>query len=165
MKKALLLCMITVLFFAGCNKDQKAVKRLDGNWQVTEITVDGTVIQSKLLELSNFIMKDSIADFTGITSYSFQECKVKKDNCDGTMYGTVMDSSVVKLSGLDFPFIYTISDKGGKIDFTVAFNDTIAATTTTATIIEQTKTSFIFEIGATKTIITLEKEGTESKDE
>lgn len=165
MKKALLLCMITVLFFAGCNKDQKAVKRLDGYWQVTEITVDGTVIQSKLLEeeLSNFIMKDSIADFTGITSYSFQECKVKKDNCDGTMYGTVMDSSVIKLSGLDFPFTYTISDKGGKIDFTVAFNDTIAATTTTATIIEQTKNSFIFEIGATK--ITLEKEGTESEDE
>lgn len=157
MKKALLLCILTALFFAGCNKNQKAVKRLDGNWQVTEVTVDGAAVQS------NFIIKDSIADFSNITRYSFQECKVKKDNCDGTMYGTMMDSSVIKLSGLDFPFNYEITDKGGTINFTVAFDDAIAATTTAATIVEQTKTSFIFEVDGTQ--ITLEKEGTDNEEE
>ena len=93
MKKLSLFFITALLIIGACSKDQKTVNRLEGDWKITEVTVDGVAEPDS-----------SYRDAT----YSFEKCKVKKTSCDGTFTE----------DGKALPFTYKITDKGTKITMT-----------------------------------------------
>jgi hypothetical protein len=130
MRKFLLLIALPVVaMVAGCNKDQTVVKHLDGKWKTTSVTYDGVAAPSE--------------DYAGVT-YSFTTCKVAKGDCNGTMSYTDATKG-----NIDFPFTYSISDKGTKIMIKVNFLG--QTDITNGDIIEHSKTKFIYSVNEDET--------------
>jgi hypothetical protein len=114
-KVSYLMLALMLAFFISCNKDQKVVKELDGTWTVTSATTNGQPDPS----------------FNG-AKYSFTKCKVKKEECDGT----------IMASGFTIPFKYKVTDKGTKITITTDFLG--QKDTQNATITEHSKSKMVF---------------------
>jgi hypothetical protein len=121
--------VFAALFFTACSKDQVAVRKLDGKWQVTKETTtlnNGTPITTPVADL-------------GDIRYEFTKCKQKKEGlCDGKI--------VAALGGFNFeiPFGYMVEDKGETL---IIDEDNDTATTTDqnrATIVELSKDKCIF---------------------
>ncbi len=118
MKKTnLLLVAFMLIIVAACNKDQKVVKQLDGTWKVSSIVVDGT--------------PEPASSFDDDT-YTFNSCKVKKDDCDGT----------ITTDGMSIPFTYNVSEKGKKFSMTMNFFG--FSFSQTGDILEHSKDKFVF---------------------
>ncbi len=94
MKKIILSAFAFSFLLIACSKDQKVVNSLEGNWKVSKSMVNGVALADSL--------------FSG-TTYSFEKCKVKKEDCSGTL----------SEDGKSVPFTYKISEKGEK--FTMKF--------------------------------------------
>lgn len=120
-----LLAAITVI--SACSKDQKVVKELEGTWTVTATTVDGVA------------QPDST--FSG-TTYTFNKCKVKKENCNGTL-----EADLGIFGSLSFGFQYNIADKGE------TFNMIVLGETTSSTIVEHSDSKFVFSTSDTSGVI------------
>jgi hypothetical protein len=106
------------------NKDQQVVKQLaSGEWEVTEMTVNGISLPD--------------TSYSG-TNYTFEKCKVSKGACDG-----VMSAPDPTKGSIDFPFTYTISDDGQMITITM---DVFGFPSVESYhIIEHSKSKFIWE--------------------
>ena len=97
MKKLILLLSITY-FLTGCSKDQRTVNKLDGEWNIKTLTING----------------QPVSGLTG--SWEFEKCKQKKGECDGKIteiYGGATDI---------YTFEYEVSDKGKEIEITLNSN-------------------------------------------
>jgi hypothetical protein len=121
--------LLTALFFTACSKDQTAVRKLDGKWQVVRETTtynNGTAQTTPTADL-------------GDIRYEFTKCKQKKEGlCDGKV--------VAALGGFSFeiPFGYMVEDKGETL---IIDEDNDTATTNDqnrATIVELSKDKCIF---------------------
>ena len=77
MKKIAIFIFLTLLVFS-CNKNQSAVKKLDGEWNVTKFASSENGVTTDLIG-PNFAMK-----------YKFDNCKLKDNEyCNFTTYTTV----------------------------------------------------------------------------
>lgn len=131
MKKYILIASVLFLTLA-CNKNQKAVKMLEGDWEATKFVTtdsDGTTID---LLTGGFISVD----------YHFDNCKLKNDNyCNMTtttaasIFGITIDPVVVN----DF---YTIKGEGTIMEVkTDSTTNTINITELTKTNVKATQTN------------------------
>jgi hypothetical protein len=133
MKKAkYLLLLVSTMIIVSCSKDMKVVKQLDGSWKVTSWTEDGVAAPA--------------AEYENMT-YNFTKCKVKKEDCDGS----ITDGST------SMPFTYRVTEKGEKI--TMTYNFLGVNFSETADIEEHSKTKFVISSveDGVKTVITMEK--------
>jgi hypothetical protein len=95
--KQIVMIAVIALIAVSCNKNQKAVKKLDGSWNATEFTVTttGITIDAFALDL-----------FTSL-NYSFDGCKLKKDEFCNVTITIVADGETDTDIGL-----YTVIDDG-----------------------------------------------------
>ncbi|MFT5820184.1 MAG: hypothetical protein ACI8ZM_001418 [Crocinitomix sp.] len=138
MKKLLMIAAVLLLAVA-CNKNQKAVKTLDGNWNATAFSAtDGATTV------------DYIA-FGFTVQMNFDGCKLKDDEyCNMTTTFTFDGDTETETS------VYRVINDGEKLEQ----KENLAATTSeTIDISELTKTTLklIIVDGETTTNITLEK--------
>lgn len=115
--------LISTILVLSCSKDQKVVRQLEGEWKVTNYTING-VAQDK-----------SVWDGQ---VYSFNKCKVKKEWCTGSV--SVPDSTKGTIT---MEFKYKIREKGKKFDLQVNFLG-IVSETQTSDIKEHTKSKFVY---------------------
>jgi len=118
MKTVKLLMLAVVISLASCNKDQKAVNQLEGDWKITSLKVDGVAQPS--------------SDYEN-TTYTFEKCKVKNGDCPGK----------ITEDGKSFDFTYNVSEKGEKM--TIKFDILGTKVTTVADILESSKTKFVWK--------------------
>lgn len=98
MKNVLLvLSMAVFMVLASCNKDQKAVKTLDGTWEVS--TVNGFPVP---------------ASSEAYHKYTFSNCKLKDDEYCDVKYQDNYETS---------NFLYKVSEKGTKLTFKVGTDE------------------------------------------
>ena len=98
MKKIILLAALPLLLFVTrCSKDQKVVKQLDGDWKTTAMTIDGDPVDAEMYENQG---------------YTFEKCKVRKGDCDGSKSYNDPSKGEISMS-----FTYSISEKGEKIKY------------------------------------------------
>lgn len=104
MKKIVGTLFITVLLVSlfGCNKNQKVVRQLNGEWEVTDYKINGTSVMS--------------ADEEGSIKYKFEKCRVNNEDCEGVM--TLNDP---EKGDMPFPFKYNISEDGTVITIKLSF--------------------------------------------
>lgn len=95
MRKLLFVAIaFTGLALVSCNKDQSAVKKLDGAWNVTEASSETGGVTVDLLD-----------GFITSMTMTFTSCKLKKDEwCTGSstvVFGTLSqtDASVFRVTG------------------------------------------------------------------
>jgi len=122
--KFLMSLLVIVAIAIACSKDQKVVRQLDGEWEVTAISTNGVA--------------DDISSFEN-TTYVFEKCKVSKGDCDGSM--KTIDPTKGEVT---FPFTYSISEKGTVITINLdvfGFTDT-----STGDILEHSKSKFIWSV-------------------
>ena len=139
MKKFIFTFAIIGFVLVSCNKEKKAMKKLEGNWNVSAMTTD-----------SAGVSVDSWAQFQaiGITSvtYNFQNCGTDVA-CDvySTSTGSFMSIPFETVDTLT----YSVSEDG----------ESITLDTDVASIDELTKSSLILSQvdGNTTTTITMEK--------
>lgn len=107
MKKLLFIAFVAVTLVA-CNKNQKAVKILDGKWIATTfIVTDGQDSEDFLTE---FGLKYEL---------QFENCKLKTDEtCDITTTSTYPDETFVENGQ------YKVIDDGSKIEYIGSNNQT-----------------------------------------
>ncbi|MEX2597063.1 MAG: lipocalin family protein [Salibacteraceae bacterium] len=111
-----------LLVMTSCNKNQRAVKDLAGTWTVTDQTYDGVSVPKE--------------EFEG-TTYTFNECKVKKEDCTGSLtYNDPLKGSQTTA------FTYSVSDKGETITMNMSFMG--ETETTVGDIEELTDSKFVF---------------------
>lgn len=137
MKKYILLFSTVALIVYACSKDQKVVRQLDGEWKVTDVKNDG--VSADAASYQN-------------TSYTFEKCRVHKDDCSGSL--KIGDPSKGEFS---FPFTYSIDEKGTKITIHTTLNG--VTSTSVGQINEHSKSKFVWtSIDSTSTIqTTIEK--------
>lgn len=117
MKKLLFAAVAATLVLASCSKDQRAVNKMEGTWNVDKVEYadeDG-----------------SITDNDASGSYTFNKCKLKKDDwCSG--------SANVTFGGATFSenFQYRVTNDGETVEMREDANDTEYDT---ATIVELDK--------------------------
>ena len=125
--KKLGLILVIGLFAMGCSKDQKVVKNLaSGDWEITAMTVDGEAVP-----------EEDLPDYV----YTFEECKVKKEDCDGHYTYEDPDKGTQTQD-----FTYSISEKGTKITITMEVDlfGIVSSETVEADIIENSDNKFIW---------------------
>lgn len=122
MKKAVYILASLSLIFNACSKNQKVVKDLEGEWKLSAETVNGVATPA--------------AELVG-TKYTFTKCKVRKEDCDGTL--SVPDSTKGNLAT---PFTYNIQEKGEKIN--IKFSLLGLITEINGTIEEHSDTKFVY---------------------
>lgn len=122
-KLAIIIGIFTLL--TACSKDQKVVRRLaDGEWEVTGYSIDGE--------------SQPDSTFSG-NSYTFEKCKVSKEDCEGRYTYTDPDKGSTSSS-----FKYSISDKGEKITIKIDLYDTGITVSTTYDIVVNEKDKFVW---------------------
>jgi hypothetical protein len=140
MKKILTLLALLSVVVWSCSKDQKVVKQLEGDWTVTNMTRNGTAVAA--------------SEYSGM-KYSFENCKVKKGDCDGTL--SVPDSTKGTYSQA---FTYNIQDKGEIINIKFSILG-LTATAVVGTIEEHSDSKFVYSYtesqGTDKIVETLTK--------
>lgn len=120
MKNVLLLSTLMLMFVvAGCNKNQKAVKTLDGKWQLSK-------------ENGNTVSSDEIYQMT------FSNCKLRKDEYCAVRLDLTFIGGNISISG-DF----RVLDKGETIETRFTFDGDTEITRLTMR--ELTKTKFVWE--------------------
>lgn len=139
MKKFSVVLSVVVVFFliaASCNKNQKVVRQLNGEWEVTEMRYNNTVQD---LDDGSYI-------------YTFEKCRVKNEDCSGSY--EVSDPSK---GSFTFPFTYSIQEDGTKIIMHVNFMGEI--NTSEGKIIEHSRRKFVWEVDddGDKMLTTIEK--------
>lgn len=116
-----------IVLIAACSKNQKVVRQLDGNWDVVSVKLNGQA------------QSDSI--FSG-TSYKFNRCNVKKENCNGTFN---IEAEFFGIDGIvPIPFEYSITNDGQTITFIMDLAGTGAPETIEADITEHSNSRFVF---------------------
>jgi len=100
MKKTLLIASL-LLVLVACNKNQKAVRKLDGSWIVTKYQIsDGTQTL------------DYVSLFKEI-KFTFENCKLKKnETCTGTIEITDLNGTVETSTEQ-----YLVKDDGNVLQF------------------------------------------------
>ena len=140
MKKILTLLALLSVVVWSCSKDQKVVKQLEGDWTVTNMTRNGTAVAA--------------SEYSGM-KYTFENCKVKKGDCDGTL--SVPDSTKGTFSQA---FTYNIQDKGEIINIKFSILG-LTATAVVGTIEEHSDSKFVYSYtesqGTDKIVETLTK--------
>jgi hypothetical protein len=140
MKKILTLLALLSVVVLSCSKDQKVVKQLEGDWTVTNMTRNGTAVAA--------------SEYSGM-KYTFENCKVKKGDCDGTL--SVPDSTKGTYSQA---FTYNIQDKGEIINIKFSILG-LTATAVVGTIEEHSDSKFVYSYtesqGTDKIVETLTK--------
>jgi hypothetical protein len=140
MKKILTLLALLSVVVWSCSKDQKVVKQLEGDWTVTNMTRNGTAVAA--------------SEYSGM-KYTFENCKVKKGDCDGTL--SVPDSTKGTYSQA---FTYNIQDKGEIINIKFSILG-LTATAVVGTIEEHSDSKFVYSYtesqGPDKIVETLTK--------
>jgi hypothetical protein len=140
MKKILTLLALLSVVVWSCSKDQKVVKQLEGDWTVTNMTRNGTAVAA--------------SEYSG-RKYTFENCKVKKGDCDGTL--SVPDSTKGTYSQA---FTYNIQDKGEIINIKFSILG-LTATAVVGTIEEHSDSKFVYSYtesqGTDKIVETLTK--------
>jgi hypothetical protein len=140
MKKILTLLALLSVVVWSCSKDQKVVKQLEGDWTVTNMTRNGTAVAA--------------SEYSGM-KYTFENCKVKKGDCDGTL--SVPDSTKGTYSQA---FTYNIQDKGEIINIKFSILG-LTATAVVGTIEEHSDSKFVYSYtesqGTDKIVETLTK--------
>lgn len=112
----------SALFMFSCNKDQAAVKKLDGSWTVT-----------KMVSTNGGVSFDFIASGGGGAAFTFVECKLKKDEwCTGTSSTTIFNVTTTNEQ------VYRVTGDGTTLE---TKEDVNSSTVTTTTIDELTKTN------------------------
>jgi hypothetical protein len=129
--KKLLFSAVLLLSIAltSCNKNQAVVKDLEGEWNMTGLTVNGTAAPA--------------SEYQG-TYYTFQVCKVKNEDCSGSL-----NSGDPTKGTISFPFTYNITDDGKKFNLNLNLLGTISKRA--ADVIEQSDSKFVFEYTQTDT--------------
>jgi hypothetical protein len=123
MKKLFMIAAIALLAVA-CNKDQAAVKKLDGTWKATSVKISfgGLTI-------------DAMPTFITSVTMTFDGCKLKTDEfCNVTTVTTYPDGVPTETDAAQ----YRVVGDGEKIEMR---DDPSSTTITSATINELTKTS------------------------
>ena len=115
--------VMAAFLVTSCSKDQKSVNRLEGDWKITYFSADGEAADKE--------------DYEG-TTYTFNKCKVKKGDCDGSITAPDPDKGTITI-----PFTYNVSDKGEKMSITTDLFG--FSSTTNYTITDQTKTTIKLE--------------------
>jgi len=140
MKKILTLLALLSVVVWSCSKDQKVVKHLEGDWTVTNMTRNGTAVAA--------------SEYSGM-KYTFENCKVKKGDCDGTL--SVPDSTKGTYSQA---FTYNVQDKGEIINIKFSILG-LTATAVVGTIEEHSDSKFVYSYtesqGTDKIVETLTK--------
>ena len=140
MKKILTLLALLSVVVWSCSKDQKVVKQWEGVWTVTNMTRNGTAVAA--------------SEYSGM-KYTFENCKVKKGDCDGTL--SVPDSTKGTYSQA---FTYNIQDKGEIINIKFSILG-LTATAVVGTIEEHSDSKFVYSYtesqGTDKIVETLTK--------
>ena len=73
MKKNFFMAATMALVFVSCNKDQAAIKKLDGTWNANQMNFSENGLTFDLIGLG------------GSSTFTFNNCKLKKDEwCDGS---------------------------------------------------------------------------------
>ena len=122
MKRFLISMLVFAVVIVSCSKDQQIVRKLEGEWKVTEIKYNGVSADASTYEN---------------TTYTFESCKVSKEDCSGTM------EAIDGTKGLtSFPFTYSISEKGTQLTINL---DILGFTTTTVSeILESSSKKFVW---------------------
>lgn len=118
--KQLFIAFLALTLFA-CNKDQRAVKKLDGSWSATEYTIsDGTTTEN--------VLEDGTT-----LKFNFGGCKLKDDEyCNLTL--TISDGEDATTS----TGVYRVTNNGAKLET----KENVAATEINVIeILELTKTT------------------------
>ncbi len=144
MKKIIMIAAIALLAVA-CNKNQAAVKKLDGTWKATSVksTDDGVTVEL-------------IGTFVTSYTFVFDGCKLKTDEfCNVT-------STIVTPFGTETEAdLYRVTEDGEKIEMK---DDASSTTVNTATITDLTKSDCTLTMtegsgeDMTTTVIVLEKQ-------
>lgn len=87
--------LLSLFVFSSCQKEQKVVNKLEGNWEVVTKTTNGAVSA-----------KESYAG----TTYYFIKCKSKNGSCDGIF--TERNNPT--------PFHYNITEDGDRINIFIS---------------------------------------------
>lgn len=87
--------------FSACNTDQITVNRLDGDWNVKSLKVNGEALQV----VSGY--------------WSFDKCKQSKGDCDGSYSITAMINGSPFTSAATFE--YEVKDKGTEMELMLSF--------------------------------------------
>jgi len=123
MKKLLFVSIILSTITFSCNKDQKVVKELDGNWTVESRTYNGVAANK--------------SEYQGL-KYTFEACKLKDGDCDGSL--SAPDSTKGTIT---FDFKYSISEKGTKFNLSLSLLG-LPSETIQADILEHSKSKFVY---------------------
>lgn len=116
------------LLAVACNKDQKAVKRLDGTWEQTSFKIfyGGASFE--------FVGQEGFPS----TTYRFTKCKLKDEEfCEGSITNSLDGESVTE------NILYRVTGDGTKLEYK---DDTSSDTITALTIEELTKEEATIEI-------------------
>ena len=120
MKKILMIAAIALLAVA-CNKNQKAVKKLDGSWEQTSFKIFYSGTSFELVGTEGF----------PTTTYTFENCKLKDDEfCNGTITQANESGSVTDA------ILYRVTDDGTTLEYK---DDTSSDTVEKITIEELSK--------------------------
>jgi len=93
--------LIMLVVFTSCDKNQTAVRKLDGKWQVTEATASNGVSSTTTTYASN-----------NTSTYTFDNCKLKKDE-----YCNVAISQTIYGTNVSINQQYRITDDGKTLEF------------------------------------------------
>lgn len=124
------LSILSTILLIACSKNQKVVRQLEGDWIVTSYIING--VSQNMSEI-------------GDIKYTFEKCRVKKEDCNGVMSAFDED----KGGDIGINFDYNIQDKGDKIN--IKFNLMGIIDTRVGKIIEQSKSKFEYEYNESTT--------------
>lgn len=139
MKKLKLIGALALfVVLVSCNKNQQAVKKLNGTWRVTETTVDN----------GQTVTTTQYSDASNSETYRFDKCKLKKDE-----YCNVTFTS----GGVSITQKYRVIDDGETME--IKYEVFGYSSTSTMKIVELKKKSLKLQTvtGGTTSTSTLEK--------
>jgi len=121
--------LVLAISLSSCNKNQAVVKDLEGDWNLTAKTENGTAVPSS--EIQN-------------TYYTFQACQVKNGDCDGSI-----NTGDPTKGTITFPFTYNVKEDGKKFNMTISILG--IPSNVAADVLEQSNGKFVFEYTNTNT--------------
>lgn len=117
-KLSLLFALSFLLVLVSCNKDQQAVKMLDGSWE--EVAING----------------DAVPD-SSKGKYTFESCKLKSEEFCNAFY-TDSDGGVTD-------YTFSVGEKGTTLSFKIE-DPTFGAIQITSAIVELTDSKLILNL-------------------
>ncbi len=103
MKQIIMSAAAVALFFSSCTKDnQKLANDLEGTWVLSSASV------AQAGQTTNLNQEEAQLALN-MKEITFDDCKVKKDDCTGSVIGSDDQSSA---------FSYTVNDEGDQVTIT-----------------------------------------------